>query len=553
MTDQPKLIFTSGSTDKGGTRFDVFEAPDSGRVTVETHTRGSIMPHTLDEGERRELAESLLGPGYFTEGEAELLRMTSAAFDAIDIKLRDYKIRGGGTTLEAVVRLCKKVIGGEAEKADMRRQWKSFKSELHETLRSYNRPELTVVWKDGYEADQAEIVFMGEDFGGKPSWCPGYEPRPIRVGDPLPQGLVGDLAQHAAAAPTAPLQHYRQTLVTKAGEVAGVLGACAWQAGPQGNVVLLALVDDERYDDGSARDIAIDFERASGLHTVAEVTRTPAVWAALRKAASAKYDVVAVEPKGDGMAEAWAVAREGAVTVDHLAPTTAKEIDAAEKRSAERIAMLTERVEKLERAEDPARLFQAFVAPLERLAERAGPSHFVGGESVAFATEPRWAFVEVMGHTRFVGRLVAEHDGERTFHIEDHQREGTFTKVLSKAAIFSITFVTEEEADAIAKRLRQTDEGHVIDPDLAEGLREEQRALAPLCWEWMNEADAAARGIAGFICGLICPGSGWVAFVEGDDEYPTLVSTMAVTGNVLEAARAECLRLGHALTDDVPF
>ena len=68
-----------------------------------------------------------------------------------------------------------------------------------------------------------------------------------------------------------------------------------------------------------------------------------------------------------------------------------------------------------------------------------------------------WAIVEVMGHSRYAGRVTEQAVGGCNFvrvdvpAFEDHP---AFTKLLGQSSIFAITPVTEDIARGMAKQYR---------------------------------------------------------------------------------------------------
>lgn len=68
-----------------------------------------------------------------------------------------------------------------------------------------------------------------------------------------------------------------------------------------------------------------------------------------------------------------------------------------------------------------------------------------------------WAIVEVMGHSRYAGRVTEQAVGGCNFVRVDVPEVGEnapFTKLLGQASIFAITPVTEEVARHIAKSIQ---------------------------------------------------------------------------------------------------
>lgn len=68
-----------------------------------------------------------------------------------------------------------------------------------------------------------------------------------------------------------------------------------------------------------------------------------------------------------------------------------------------------------------------------------------------------WAIVEVMGHSRYAGRVTEQAIGGCNFvRVDIPEVEGrpAFTKLLGQASIFGITPVTEEIARGLAAQYR---------------------------------------------------------------------------------------------------
>jgi hypothetical protein len=68
-----------------------------------------------------------------------------------------------------------------------------------------------------------------------------------------------------------------------------------------------------------------------------------------------------------------------------------------------------------------------------------------------------WAIVEVMGHSRYAGRVTEQAVGGCNFvRVDVPECEGSqaFTKLLGQASIFAMTPVTEEVARHVAKSIR---------------------------------------------------------------------------------------------------
>lgn len=78
-------------------------------------------------------------------------------------------------------------------------------------------------------------------------------------------------------------------------------------------------------------------------------------------------------------------------------------------------------------------------------------------------TEPEkfdcWAIVEVMGHSKYAGRVTEQAIGGCAFvrvDVPAHEDHPEFTKLLGQSSIFAITPVTEDIARGMAKQLRNT-------------------------------------------------------------------------------------------------
>ena len=72
-------------------------------------------------------------------------------------------------------------------------------------------------------------------------------------------------------------------------------------------------------------------------------------------------------------------------------------------------------------------------------------------------TFDQWAIVEVMGHSRYAGRVTEQAVGGCSFvRVDSPEIDGlpAFTKLLGQSAIFSITPVTREVAIEAVKRFQ---------------------------------------------------------------------------------------------------
>lgn len=91
-----------------------------------------------------------------------------------------------------------------------------------------------------------------------------------------------------------------------------------------------------------------------------------------------------------------------------------------------------------------------------------------------------WALVEVMGHSRYAGRVTEQAVGGCNFvrvdvpAFEDHP---AFTKLLGSASIFAITPVTEDIARGMAKQFRNKP---VSVYDLPSAMSQRQLSMAPV-------------------------------------------------------------------------
>lgn len=85
-----------------------------------------------------------------------------------------------------------------------------------------------------------------------------------------------------------------------------------------------------------------------------------------------------------------------------------------------------------------------------------------------------WALVEVMGHSRYAGRVTEQAIGGCNFvRVDVPAFEGSpaFTKLLGQSSIFAITPVTEQVAKGMAQQFRNSP---VNVYDLPESFRQKQ-------------------------------------------------------------------------------
>lgn len=99
-------------------------------------------------------------------------------------------------------------------------------------------------------------------------------------------------------------------------------------------------------------------------------------------------------------------------------------------------------------------------------------------------TEPEkfdcWALVEVMGHSRYAGRVTEQTVGGCAFvrvDVPAFEDYPAFTKLLGSAAIFAITPVTEDIARGMAQQMRNKP---VSVYDLPSAMTQRQLSVAPV-------------------------------------------------------------------------
>lgn len=69
------------------------------------------------------------------------------------------------------------------------------------------------------------------------------------------------------------------------------------------------------------------------------------------------------------------------------------------------------------------------------------------------AKQDVWAICELMGHVKFAGRLIEQEMGSgKLFRCDIPDGDGFVTRLFGPAAVYSISFVTEDVARHIQKR-----------------------------------------------------------------------------------------------------
>lgn len=100
-----------------------------------------------------------------------------------------------------------------------------------------------------------------------------------------------------------------------------------------------------------------------------------------------------------------------------------------------------------------------------------------------------WALVEVMGHSRYAGRVTEQAVGGCNFvRVDVPAFEGhpAFTKLLGQSSIFAITPVTEQVARGMAQQFRNSP---VSVYDLPESFRQKQLPMHVGTDEYDEDAD----------------------------------------------------------------
>lgn len=97
--------------------------------------------------------------------------------------------------------------------------------------------------------------------------------------------------------------------------------------------------------------------------------------------------------------------------------------------------------------------------------------------------EDRWAIVELFGHQKIAGRISNEVLGGTSFvrvDVPESAEIAGFTKLFGGAAIYGITFVSQEIATAMAARLQKEPVSvYDLPPEYGEALRRMRAIAAP--------------------------------------------------------------------------
>lgn len=91
-----------------------------------------------------------------------------------------------------------------------------------------------------------------------------------------------------------------------------------------------------------------------------------------------------------------------------------------------------------------------------------------------------WAIVEVMGHSRYAGRVTEQPIGGCAFvrvDVPAFEDYPAFTKLLGQSSIFAITPATEDIARGMAKQMRNRP---VSVYDLPSALNQRQLSMSPV-------------------------------------------------------------------------
>lgn len=101
-------------------------------------------------------------------------------------------------------------------------------------------------------------------------------------------------------------------------------------------------------------------------------------------------------------------------------------------------------------------------------------------------TETVWAVCELMGHVKFAGRLVEQDMGSgKLFRCDIPDGEGFVTRLFGPAAVYSMTFVTEEVARHVQKK--QSSPAPISPWDFPKALPERAAPPEKLCQKCHKE------------------------------------------------------------------